>query len=316
MSSLPFAVILNTQAGRGLAGREWPRLKSELERRGLPYQLLMTGSAQEAGWALAEVSPLALGLAVGGDGTVHGLLPEIRHSGRALGIVPLGSGNDFAGMLGLKPGDFAAALERLTRPASQIDLIEVQLEGEAPDEWITLLNGLGMGFDAQVAALMKVAPERLLGLRLSGLGRYLWAALSGLRRLETEHLDVLIDEQLFYSGPSCLVAVMNGTRYGGGFYIAPNADPHDSLLDVVLGGDLPRSALLPLMGRVLRGTHLGHPQVVHAQARRVSLHWTRPMHAHLDGDLLGRQDGLHIRVVPGGLTFLSGKALIGKGDGR
>ncbi|GGQ95775.1 diacylglycerol/lipid kinase family protein [Deinococcus ruber] len=305
LSSLPFAVVLNTQAGSGLAGREWPRLKAELDQHGLPHQLLQTGSAQEACWALAQLPPEQPVLAVGGDGTVYGLLPELRHSGRALGVVPLGSGNDFAGMLGLKPGDFGAALGRLSRPATAFDLLEVQLEGEAPDEWMTLLNGLGMGFDAQITALMNDVPKRLLGVHLGGLARYLWAALDGLRHLETEHLEVLLDDQPWYSGPSCLVAVMNGRRYGGGFLIAPQANPQDGLIDVVLGSELSRSALLLLMGRVLRGTHLTHPLVHHARARKVSVYWTRPMYAHLDGDVLGRQEGMHIQVVPGGLKFLS-----------
>ncbi|ULH16395.1 diacylglycerol kinase family lipid kinase [Deinococcus sp. KNUC1210] len=302
-TSPPFAVILNTQAGSGLAGREWPRLEAELDRHGLTHQLLRTGSAEEARWALAQLPPEHPVLAVGGDGTVYGLLPELRRSGRALGVVPLGSGNDFAGMLNLQPGDFGAALARLSRPATSFDLLEVQLEGET--KWTTLLNGLGMGFDAQITALMSDVPTRLLGVQLGGQARYLWAALDGLRHLENEHLDVLLDDQPWYSGPSCLVAVMNGRRYGGGFLIAPEANPQDGLMDVVLGSNLSRSALLPLMGRVLRGTHLTHPSVHTARARKVSVSWTRPMYAHLDGDVIGRQAGLHIRVVPSGLNFLS-----------
>ena len=312
MSRPPFAVILNAQAGRGLAGRQWPRLEAALQQRGLAYRLLDTGSAQEALTALAALPPEYPALAVGGDGTVRALLPELAASGRALGVVPLGTGNDFAGMLGLRPGDFAAALGRLDRPPTRMDLIEAQLEGESPDHWLTLLNGMGMGLDAQVGERLELIPDQVLGLPLSGTLRYVWAALGSVQDRRLETLDVLLDDQLFYSGPSCLVAVMNSTRYGGGFHIAPQADPQDQLLEVVLGGELSRAALLPLMARVRRGTHLGHPQVFHGQARKVSLHWTTPVHTHLDGDLVGKQDGAELRVAPGALLFLSG----GRADGN
>ena len=303
-SPLPYAVVLNPHAGRGLAGREWPRLAGALKARRLPYVLITADSAEQACAALAGLPPGQPVLAVGGDGTAHGLLPEVCRSGRPLGLIPLGSGNDLAGLLGLKAGDLDAALDRLTRPAQRLDLLEVVLGESEPQ---LLLNGLGMGFDAQVADLMLRAPARLLGLPLSGFPRYLWAALTGLRGLETGALTVTLDGQPFYSGPSCLVAAMNGSRYGSGFRIAPGADPHDGQLELVLGGQLSRAALLPLMARVLRGSHLNHPQVRHARARSATLEWQSPMQTHLDGELAGRQQKLSVRVLPGALSFLSGR---------
>lgn len=303
-ASPPFAVVLNPQAGRGLAGREWPRLEAALRAHSLPYRLVQASSGPEACAALALLPPEHAALAVGGDGTAHGLLPELCRSGRALGLVPLGSGNDLAGNLGLRPGDFGAALSRLTRPPQRLDLLEVRLE-DGPAT--LLLNGLGMGFDAQVADLMRLAPARLLGLPLSGFPRYLWAALTGLRHLHTGTLSVTLDGQPFYSGPSCLVAVMNGSRYGGGFRIAPGGDPQDGQTDVVLGGALSRAALLPLMARVLRGTHLDHPQVRYARAAHAELSWDAPVQTHLDGELAGTRQRLSVRVLPGALSLLSGR---------
>ena len=307
-SPLPYAVVLNPHAGRGLAGREWPRMAAAMKARQLPYVLITAGSAGQACAALSALPPQQPVLAVGGDGTAHGLLPEVCRSGRPLGLIPLGSGNDLAGLLGLKMGDLDAALDRLARPTQRLDLLEVVLgEGGSEGEPHLLLNGLGMGFDAQVADLMMRAPARLLGLPLSGFPRYLWAALTGLRGLETGMLNVTLDGQPFYSGPSCLVAAMNGSRYGGGFRIAPGADLYDGQLELVLGGQLSRAALLPLMARVLRGSHLTHPQVRHARARSATLEWTGPVQTHLDGELAGRQQKLSVRVLPGALSFLSGR---------
>ena len=301
-AGLPLAVVLNPAAGRGLAGRTWPRLEAALNARGLAFELLHAGSAREACAALAARPAGQAALAVGGDGTASLLLPELVRSGRALGLVPLGSGNDLAGSLGLRPGDLDSALDRLSRPEGRLDLMEVRLDDRPP---VLLLNGLGMGYDAQVADLLHRAPARLLGVPLGGFPRYLWAALRGLRQLESGPLTVEVDGEVLYRGASCLVAVMNSERYGGGFRIAPGADPRDGQLNVVLGGNLSRAALLPLMGRVLRGTHLTHPAVREARGREVRLSWERPMQTHLDGELAGAQRQLTVRVLPGALRCLS-----------
>ncbi len=298
-SPLPFtslAVVLNPQAGRGLALREWPRLEAALSGRGLPYQWLAAASAEDALSRVAALPPGAAVLAVGGDGTVSNLLPALVNTGRAVGVVPLGSGNDFAGMLGLKPGDFAAALERLRRPPRPTDALHCTYgAGEA-----LLLNGLGMGFDAQVAALTRSAPARL-----SGFGRYLWAALSALRQLEFTRVEVELDGQRLYAGPSCLVAVMNGQRYGGGFQISPGSDAFDAQLNVVLGGELSRASLLSLMLKVLRGAHLPDSRVHAAAAQQVMVRWQRAVATHFDGEVMPPQRELSVRVLPGAVQLLS-----------
>lgn len=285
----PLNVVLNRTAGRGLAAREWPRLARELALRDLAYHLYDAGPQAARDPALqAARGPV---LAVGGDGTVQALLPLLVGTARPLGTVPLGTGNDFAGLLDLHPGDLGAALDRLLRPPRPTDALEARVEAEraAP-----LLNGLGLGFDAQVAALLTQAPARL-----SGPGRYLWAALRGVRELSVGQVSVQLDGRDWYRGPAGLVAVMNGSRYGGGFRITPHADPADGLLDVVLGTELTRAGLLPLMGRVLAGRHLGHPLVRSARARQVLVRCEAPTQAHLDGELAGRISRLEAQVRPG-----------------
>jgi diacylglycerol kinase (ATP) len=308
-AALPFqslAVVLNPQAGRGLAARSWPQLELALRASGLPYRLLDTGSAAQA---LAQVSVLPPGvavLAVGGDGTVSSLLPALVGTGRCLGVAPLGTGNDFAGMLGLRPGDFGAALSRLRRAPRAADALRCAWPGPSGllrERW--LLNGLGMGFDAAVAARLQSAPARLSGLVVPGFGRYLWAALSALRDLQVVGVEVRIDGELLYAGPSCLVAVMNGTRYGGGFRISPHSDAFDGQLNVVLGGRVSRLSLLGLMLKVLRVTHLSDARVHCRSGSRVSLRWNAPTPAHLDGELIGAQEELSVEVLPGAVQFLS-----------
>ena len=308
------AVVLNAQAGRGLAVREWPRLEAALRASGLNYTRLEASTAAQAleqVWALA---PGVAVLAVGGDGTVSSLLPALVGTGRRLGVVPLGTGNDFAGMLGLRPGDFGSALSRLSRAPRAADALRctwpagADASGLRRERW--LLNGLGMGFDAQVAARLLHAPARLSVLGLSGaplpgFGRYLWAALSALRDLQVSGVEVRVDGELLYAGPSCLVAVMNGARYGGGFRVAPHADAFDARLDVVLGGRVGRLGLLSLMLKVLRVRHLSDSRVRQAQGGRVTVRWERPILTHLDGELIGAQTELDVELWPGAVQLLS-----------
>jgi len=294
-------VVLNPNAGGGLAAREWPRLRAELERRGLRHTLIQE---ENAGLALARVQALPAGtalMAVGGDGTVGALLPAVVDTGRPLAILPLGTGNDFAGLLGLKPGAFGEALDRLAFTPRAVDALTVRAyhaDGRVTER--TLLNGLGMGFDADVTANMDRVPPRV-----RGFARYAWSAVATLKDLTLADVTVDADGVTLYEGLSPIVAVMNGTRYGGGFLISPQSDVRDGLLNVVVGGPMSRLQLSGLLARVLRGTHLGHPLAHHAAARQVSVRWSRPIRAHLDGDLSAPVIRLEAEVRPGAVRLLN-----------
>lgn len=295
------AVVLNPNAGGGLAAREWPRLRAELERRGLRHTLIQE---ENAALALARVQALPAGtalMAVGGDGTVGALLPAVVGTGRTLAILPLGTGNDFAGLLGLKPGTFGEALDRLAFTPRAVDALTVRAyhaDGRVTER--TLLNGLGMGFDADVTANMDRVPPRV-----RGFARYAWSAVATLKDLTLADVTVAADGVTLYTGPSAIVAVMNGTRYGGGFLISPESDVRDGLLNVVVGGPMSRLQLTGLLARVLRGTHLSHPLAHHAAARQVTVRWNRPMRVHLDGDLGTPVTRLDVEVRPGAVRLLN-----------
>ncbi|PYE56608.1 diacylglycerol/lipid kinase family protein [Deinococcus yavapaiensis] len=294
VDAVPLAVVLNPHAGRGLAMRTWPLLERALRTRRLAFDVIL---AHDPSAALARVHELPASqplLAVGGDGTVSALLPALVGTGRPLGIVPLGSGNDFAGMLGLKSGDFEGALARLSSPPRPFDAVRVK----TPLGSRVLVNGLGMGFDARITAKMSDAPAWL-----NGFGRYAWSALNGVKDLRAPDVEVVVDGDVTYAGPCTLVAVMNGTRYGGGFRISPDSDPSDGCLDVVLGKGVTRGQLLRLMGMVLRGAHLDDPRVRCWKGKDVRLRWQTPTHAHLDGDVIGEVTDLRACVEAGALQI-------------
>lgn len=301
----PFAVVLNPHAGGGLARRAWPELRAELDRRGLTHTLVQADSAAAALEELDALPPEYAVMTLGGEGTVAGVLPALigqdRPAGRPLAMIPLGTGNDFAGMTGLRPRAFTEALDRLAFAPRQVDALRVRiLTGEQAGREAALLNGLGMGFDSQVTANMTRVPARL-----SGLARYAWAAVVTVRELRLTEVEITVDGARLYQGPSALAAVMNGQRFGGGFQISPLSDARDGLLNVLTSTQVSRGQLVGLMLRVLRGRHLGHPAVRHAQGEWVHVRWAAPQPLHLDGDLSGTVSELEVVVLPGAVTLLN-----------
>lgn len=278
----------------------WPRLEAELCRLGLNFTVL---PAENGAQALAHVQALPPGtavLALGGEGTVSALLPALVGTGRPLATVPLGTGNDFAGMLGLRPGDFRPALDRLSWPPRAVDVLDVRVVvGDGAGTRYLLLNGLGLGFDAQVTANMARAPSWV-----RGFAQYAWGAAVTVRDLRLTGVHVELGGQTLYRGPSALVAAMNGTRYGGGFLISPESDPTDGRVNVVASGPVSRRTLIRLMALVLRGRHLGRPDVFHAAAHHARIRWDTPVPVHLYGDLRGRVQELTVGVLPGAVVLL------------
>ncbi len=286
---------MNSTAGSGAAQRYWPQVCAALQQAG--WEPTLYDHPHEIGYLPDLPSDMPV-VAVGGDGTIHRLLPLLAE--RPLGIVPLGTGNDYAGALGLG-NHWAEAISRLRQAPHHADLLRCTIGGQSH----LLHNGLGMGFDAQVTVMLQSAPRYLLGLALPGLVRYLWAFMRVFGQQRSEEVSVRIDGELFYQGRACLVAVMNGTRYGGGFYISPASDLFDGYLNVVIGRELGKKDLLQLLVKVLRGTHLPDPRVAHAVGRRVEVKWAAPTEAHLDGDLIGPINELSVEVLPAALRLLS-----------
>lgn len=292
-----YLFVLNPAAGGGKAARRWPELSEVLRAYTLDFEVL-TSHPNTLDETLAHIRALPEGVAVvavGGDGTARSLLPAVVGTGRSLGVVPLGRGNDLAAALGWAVGDLDDAVARLERTPAPLDVLRVRFCGQEH----LCLNGLGMGFDAQVTAQAARSPKAL-----GGFGQYALGALLAVQDLRAGCLVVTLDGAPFFDGESFLCAVMNGTRYGGGFRISPLGNPSDALAEVLVGRRVSRLGVVPLMLRVLRGRHLGHPKVAYAQATHVTLRWAEPTPLHLDGDLYAPTDALEVTLLPRAVMLL------------
>ncbi|KXK60901.1 sphingosine kinase [Micromonospora rosaria] len=263
----PVAVLANPSAARGRHRDLLPDLVRRLSAAGRPVRLLAAGTAAEAEAACHAALAGGAGalVAVGGDGTVHRALQAVAGTAVPFGVVPAGTGNDFAADTGA-PADPSAAADAIavalradrTRP---VDL--ARLTGaDGTTRWFGAV--LAAGFDA-------VVNERANRMRWPrGPRRYDLAILVELARLRPRRYTLRLDG-VPHEVDAVLVAVGNCASYGGGMRVCPAADPTDGLLDVVVGGRFDRRTLLRVKPRIYRGTHVGHPLVRSYRARTVEL---------------------------------------------
>ena len=287
------ALIVNPQAGRGAAARLAPQVIAQLGAMGIDCAPRYTRAPGEATALVAEA--LRAGAecvaVAGGDGTlneaVNGYIGVAREN-QALACVPIGSGNDFAKMLGTA-GDWRLACERIAQGARRrVDA------GVCNGRYFA--NGIGAGFDAQVALEAK-SVRWLRGNAIYG------AALA--RTLVLRHSTPRV--RLSHDAGTMerkvtLVAAANGACYGGAFRMAPDADIADGLLDLVVADALSRFGILGLVPHVLRGTHVGRRGVTVLRTRRLTLVSEEPLVVHADGEIIERAaTRLAIEVLPGAL---------------
>ena len=176
--------------------------------------------------------------------------------------MPLGSGNDLARSLGL-PADPASAWRVAIGSATRrIDVARAR-NGSGAERWFASAGGIG--FDAQVAAAMT---DRR-GWQ-AGRAGYLLTTISELRRYGNR--PITLDDRRHLDQPRrCCVAIANGSYYGGGMRIAPDARTDDGVLDVCVVGDISRLTAVRQLPNLYRGTHVRHPQVTTMTGRTVEV---------------------------------------------
>jgi len=269
-----FIILVNPNAGRGRA-RSVARLAHEiLRRKGIHIAIEESRDAPHllalARQAVAE-KPDAI-VSLGGDGTQHYVLNGVARSDIPLGLIPCGSGNDFAKGLGI-PTPTRAAVEVLcARNVRRVDLARV---GNAFYSCIA-----GVGFDSVVT---RYANERVRHLR--GSLAYTWSILRCLDNYRPEPLEIITDVRRF-SGEVIFAVVGNNVSYGGGIYLTPHAKLDDGLLDVCIVPYLGKLELLSWFPRAYRGHHLQHPRIIYFQARKVSLSTTSRLELFGDGEFM------------------------------
>lgn len=299
MTSLPVPMLYNPTAGRGRAGRLAAVISANFTSSGVPNTPVASRGVGEietlAGAAIAEGHRRMV--VVGGDGSIHEAVNGILANDPSveLGIIPLGTGNDFAKASSIPVyWEHAGALlaDRLSSgaPGRPVDV------GRCNSRYFA--NGAGIGFDAKVSDIAS-----RIRLPIGDLV-YLIAVFKAMRSgTTTPHMTMtygseMVDEIL------TLVNFANGPWVGGMFHIAPQAQNDDGVLDLVYAEALTWRRIIGLLPKLLRGAHLDEPEMHASTIRKCKVVAEEPVISHLDGEIQPLQTHFNIEILPGALLLL------------
>jgi YegS/Rv2252/BmrU family lipid kinase len=266
------------------AGTEYPGHATELARQ-----------AGEQGYDLV--------VAVGGDGTVHeivnGLMQVPPESRPALGIVPLGSGNDFAHILGIPTEPGEALLSAVNGQPHSLDVGSVRDENDRLEYFN---NTIGMGFDSVVNMYTRKITA------VHGLLMYFVALiLTIFRSFDPIDLHVETDQES-WDIYSMMLALGNGPREGGGFIITPEAKLDDGLLNYITVKKISRLMMLRLVPEFMRGTQGRFKPVRMGTCCRMNITSQQPLYIHCDGEIYAGFGTdvrkLAIQILPNSIFYL------------
>jgi len=290
-------IIVNPYAGRWKARAAIPDIERACRQVGLDYELAITEGpnhgielAREA--ASGGFSPV---VAAGGDGSisevVNGLMQATQDDVAApLGVIPLGSADDFADMLGLEKDIEAACRAILAGRTRAVD--------------VGCVNGRYFDNNSAIGLEPMVTITQAAMRRIKGTPRYVLAALKTILNHKPWNVRLAWDDGE-YEGPVALVSVGNTRRTGGAFWMTPRAEPDDGLLDFVFARKAGRLRLLRLLPTTFDGSHIEQPEVTYTRTTHLTIECDLPTPIQADGELFELSaTEIEYTVLPGRLQVI------------
>ncbi len=290
-----WAFIVNPIAGNGFAKKYIDTIEEMLKIINIDAELVITkykGHARELAEHYSDKGFKYI-IGVGGDGTLNEIAHALIHKKEVIfGAIPAGTGNDFIQVLGF-PGRFDEDHWRLFFEANTIPMDVGSCNG------LTFINGMGLGFDAQVAAENYTEPARV---KKGGKHKYIWHILKTLLFYKEKRMRVLSNGS--DSETSCFInTIANGRRFAGGFFLTPKAIANDGLLEVCSIKELTLLQRLRILLQVPKGTHIYDKKVHYYQTDKIILEFSNQVPFHLDGELYF-SSRFEVSVIPGALKTI------------
>lgn len=286
---MPLALLVNPSSAGGRTLKLLPRVEQVLDERRIEFRVQHTkGLEHGTEQALRAVEAGELPVVMSGDGMVGAVGGAMAGAETPLGIVPGGRGNDLARVLGI-PSEPELAIEVIL--GGQTRRLDV---GEANGRRFLGIASVGFDSDAN-----RIANETKF---LRGNLVYAYAGVRALLGWKPARFTIRVDdERTRLTGYS--VAVANSSCYGGGMYVAPDAQLDDGLFDVVSVGDVGKLRFLSNLPKVFKGTHVEKDEVRVFRAQHLELSASRPFPVYADGEHLTDLP-VALRVLPRALNVL------------
>lgn len=301
--------IINPVAGTGEARKLFmPRILEELKNYDLDYKVHITTKKDDARRFVKRLcsfrkdsSQTLRFYACGGDGTLSEVINgAIYFSNVQIACIPAGTGNDFIRNFG-DAKKFRDIKAQFFGRAHPVDVMAYRSDDGQIRFGINLIN---MGVDCEAAQYMETAKKTKL---LRGTSAYIFGAACAFARLITHRIQVLLDEKKTHDGEITLLAVGNGTTYGGGFKATPEARTDDGLLDICLVKKINRRQFLQLVGSYKKGTHLISKQarevIRYRKAQKIEIRSEQEIGIAVDGEIIHTKK-LQVEVQPRAIRFV------------
>lgn len=299
MTQESIPLFVNPAAGRGRAGRRLPVIENLLREGGLDIDVRSSTTAGDIETQVREAVDAGAEtlIVAGGDGSIHEAVNGIMTAQQptSFGIIPTGTGNDFAKAAGI-PLEWEAATTLLAdRIVSKSPLRPIDV-GRMNERFFA--NGAGIGFDAKVS---RIALDFNWPIGdLVYLVAVLRAMIDG---IITPDMKIRADG-FAWDGPLTLANISNGPWVGGIFHIAPMADNTDGELDLVVAAPVSFVQILGLLPKLMRGRHIGDRRITHTPVRALQIEASAPVPSHLDGEVQELATKFSIEILPAALRLI------------
>lgn len=293
MSDPRWAIVVNPTSGQGKGAVLGKLVAGYFSKHDLNYHLITGISAQNVQSDLQkfidENQNCPGVISVGGDGLVHLVLQVVVPRNIAFAAIPAGTGNDFVRTLNWSLDDINGLLDRVTTtPHQQIDL------GLVDGEWFGAV--LSSGFDSTVN-------EKANALSWpKGRTKYNLAIALELPLFKPSHFEIELDDRTIRT-EAMLIAVGNGSSYGGGMQVCPQASVTDGLFDVMILSPISKLEFIRVFPTVYSGTHVNHPEVNIYRTKKIRIN--SDAIAYADGERIGALPVSAECVAGAGLTWLN-----------
>jgi YegS/Rv2252/BmrU family lipid kinase len=290
-----WAFIINPIAGNGSAKTIVPKLEEMIRKNNINAELSYTertGHATELSAKYLEKGFHYI-IGVGGDGTINEIAkPLINKPDVITGLIPAGTGNDFIQILGF-PDRFGEKEWDIFFKTNIIAMDVGSCNG------MMFLNGMGLGFDAQVAAENYVEPGKV---KEGGKHKYIWHIVKTLLFFREKRMTLISGSE--EKETDCFInTIAIGRRFAGGFFLTPKAIANDGLLDVCMIKKLSLIQRFNILLKVPKGEHIYDKKVNYYQTSGLNLEFTEEVPFHVDGELYFSEK-FDVTILPSALNII------------